>query len=176
MERSQNWPDLRSPISKFWDIHFINTLACSNHWKFQGNRYVSVALRNIQTFYEVRALDVTWWPDLAWPGSEVFTTCAEKMYDKVCQKRRRVATPFLSYSQKPSWGVFNPPPAGRGLNKRTLHIDDLYRTIAQTGCHMPRLLQRIWVGSYHCRYSIVDRDVAKGGEAGLWPLPVSLYA
>ena len=56
MERSQNWPDLRSPISKFWDINFIDTLACSNHWKFQGNRSVGVALRNIQTFYEVRSL------------------------------------------------------------------------------------------------------------------------
>ena len=98
MERSQNWPDLRPPISKFWDIHFIDTLACSNRCKIQGNRSVGVALRNIQTFYEVRSLDVTWWPDLAWPGSEIFTTCAEKMYDKVCQKRRRCAPPFLSYS------------------------------------------------------------------------------
>ena len=30
MERSQNWPDIRSPISIFLDIHFIDTLACSN--------------------------------------------------------------------------------------------------------------------------------------------------
>ena len=116
MERSQNWPDLRSPISKFWDIHFIDSLACSNRWKFQGNRSIGVALRKIQTVYEVRSLDVTWWPDLAWPGSEICTTCAEKMYDKVCQKRRRCAPPFLSYSRKTSWGgVQTPPPAGRGL-------------------------------------------------------------
>ena len=51
MERSQNWPDLRSPISKFWDIYFIDTVACSNRWKFQGNRSVGIALTNIQTFY-----------------------------------------------------------------------------------------------------------------------------
>ena len=63
--RSQNWPDLRSPISKFWDINFIDTVVCSNRWKFQGNRSVGVALTNIQTFYGVRSLDVTWWPDLA---------------------------------------------------------------------------------------------------------------
>ena len=82
MERSQNWPNLRSPISKFWDIHFIDTLACSNRWKFKDYRLIGVALRNIQTYYEVRSLDVTWWPDLAWPGFEIFTTCAEKMYNK----------------------------------------------------------------------------------------------
>ena len=37
------------------------------------------------------------------------------MYDKVCQKRRRCAPPFLSYSQKTSWGCSNPPPRGRGI-------------------------------------------------------------
>ena len=34
MERSQNWPDLWSSISKFWDIHFIDTVTAINHWKF----------------------------------------------------------------------------------------------------------------------------------------------
>ena len=29
---------------------------------------------------------VTWWPDLQWPRSEIFTICAEKMYEEVCQK------------------------------------------------------------------------------------------
>ena len=88
MERSQNWPDLRSPISKskFWDKHFIDTLACSNRWKFQGNRLIGVALRNIQTFYEMRSLDVTWWPDLRWPGSKIFREGGERMPGKVCQK------------------------------------------------------------------------------------------
>ena len=89
IERSQNWPDLRSPISKFRDTSFIDTGTNINRWKFQGNRSGGVALPNIQTFYEVRSLDVTWWPDLAWPGSEISTTYAEKTYDKVCQKRRR---------------------------------------------------------------------------------------
>ena len=142
MERSQNWPDLGSPISKFWDIHFIDTLACSNRWKFQGNRSVGVALRNIQTFYEVRSLDVTWWPDLAWPGSEIFTTCAEKMYDKVCQKRRRAAPPFLSYSQKTSWGgVQTPPPAGRGLiyfGVCTFYIEEKVIKLYIFTKHVPR--------------------------------------
>ena len=34
MERSQNWSDLKSRESKFWDIHFIDTVTCINRWKF----------------------------------------------------------------------------------------------------------------------------------------------
>ena len=34
MVRSQNWPDLRSPKSKFRDINFVGTDALINSWKF----------------------------------------------------------------------------------------------------------------------------------------------
>ena len=163
MERSQNWPDLRSPISKFWDIRFIDNLACSNLWKFQGNRSVGVALRNIQTFYEVRSLDVTWWPDLAWSGSEIFTTCAEMIYDKVCQKQRRYVPPFLSYSQKKtSWGVFKHPPAGRGLSYRRSGT-----------CHMTTCLARVPPRkSLFCPYGVwcpygVETAPARNTKLGL---------
>ena len=83
LTRSQNWPDFRSPISKFWDIHIIDTVVCSNRWRFQGNRSVGVALTNIQTFYEVRSLDVTWWPDLRWPGSKIFREAPPHTWAKV---------------------------------------------------------------------------------------------
>ena len=33
-------------------------------------------MTSIQTFSEVRSLDVTWLPDLEWPGYEIFATCA----------------------------------------------------------------------------------------------------
>ena len=79
--------DLRLTISKFWKKHFIETLTCINRWKLRGNRSVGVALTSIQTFYEVRLLGVSWWPNLAWPVSERFTTHAEKMHDKACKKR-----------------------------------------------------------------------------------------
>ena len=62
----------------------------------QGNRSVSVAMTSIQTFYEVRSLDVTWWPNLERPGSESYTTYAENMYLQVFQKRRRYELPFLA--------------------------------------------------------------------------------
>ena len=146
MERSQIWPDLRSLISKFWDIHFIDTVTCSNRWKFQGNRSVGVAWTNIQTFYEVRSLDVTWWPDLAWPGSEIFTTCAEQMYDKVCQKRRRCAQPFFLTIWKKRRGVLNNSPAGRRLNRM---IDPNYRPKRpnlQIVCQFSSVIWSWWPG------------------------------
>ena len=61
MERSQNWPERRSPISEFWYINLIDAVTRINCWKFQGNRSVDVAMMRIHTFYEVRSLDVLWW-------------------------------------------------------------------------------------------------------------------
>ena len=96
MERSQNIPGLGSRISKFRDIHFIYFGTDINHWMFQGDRLFGVAMTSIQTFSEVRSLDVIWWPDLEWPGPEIFR-CAEKMHEQVNQKRWRCAPPFLRY-------------------------------------------------------------------------------
>ena len=77
MERSHTWPegqvtwwpDLGSPISKFQDIHFVDTVV---NWIGMGCQlsYVSrcsVAMTSIQTFSEVRSHVMTWWPDLEWP-------------------------------------------------------------------------------------------------------------
>ena len=36
--RSQNWPDHRSPISKFWEILFERPVALINRWGFQSDR------------------------------------------------------------------------------------------------------------------------------------------
>ena len=146
MERSQKWPDLRSPISKFWDIHFIDTVACSNRWKFQGNRSVGVALTKIQTFYEMTSLDVTWWPNLAWPGSEIFTICVEMMYDKVCQKRWRCAPPFLDNMEKTGGGGLNNPPSRAKVNDQILYFswkftfNDLNRVETVLWIHIHQIL------------------------------------
>ena len=55
MERSQSWPDLRSQISKLWDIHFIDNVTNTNPWKFQGDRFFGLAMTSIETFSEVRS-------------------------------------------------------------------------------------------------------------------------
>ena len=111
MKRSQNWPDLRSPIWKFWDIHLIDIVMDINRWKLQGDQSFGAAVASIQFFFsEVKSLGVTWWPDLKWSGSEKFTRCAEKMHKQV------PAPPFFRYLRKP-WGGAKHPPARRGLIK-----------------------------------------------------------
>ena len=80
-----DWPkDLWSRISKLRNINFMDSVMDINRWVFQGNRSFGVAM--IQTFSDVRSLNVTWWPDMERPGSEIFKTCGEKMYEQMCQK------------------------------------------------------------------------------------------
>ena len=59
MERSQNSPDLESLISNFREIRFIDIGTDIKLWNFQGDRIFDVAKTSIQTFSEVRSLDVT---------------------------------------------------------------------------------------------------------------------
>ena len=84
MKGSQSWPDLRSQIYKFWDISFIDTVTNIYRWKFKCDWSFGVAMTSFQTFSEVRSLNVTWWPALEWPGSEILTSCAKKIYKQVC--------------------------------------------------------------------------------------------
>ena len=84
MERSHNLPDLGSHISKFRVKHFIDIVTDINRCRFQGGPSFGVVITSIQTFSEVRSLEVTWWSDLEWPGYEISTICAEKMHEQVC--------------------------------------------------------------------------------------------
>ena len=102
MERSQKWPDFKSTISKFRDIHFIDTATDINHWKLQEDRSVGQLWRAYK-LAEVRPLDVTWWPDLGPAFSHVQRKRYTKALFAVCAKNLR--------------GCLNiPHPAGRGLN------------------------------------------------------------
>ena len=83
MERSRNWPDLRSPISKFGDKHFIDTVTDINRWQFQGDRSFGVAMMSIQTFF-LR------WGNLAWPGDLTLSDLGLKFSQhvrKICMNR-----------------------------------------------------------------------------------------
>ena len=87
------WPrvtDIKIPRYIFYRSWYGYQSLKVSRWSGFG-----VAMTSLQTFSEVRSLNVTWWPDLEWPGSEVFTLCAKKMYEQVYQKRRRVAPPFF---------------------------------------------------------------------------------
>ena len=117
MGRSRNRPDLRSSISKFRDIRFVGIISLINHWKFEIYRAWVVAVAQVDIFWNMRSLDLTWWPDLERPGAEIFTQYVKRMFKKVCKKRRRCTAPFLRYRRKTGRGVSKPPPpsARRGL-------------------------------------------------------------
>ena len=62
MKRSQSWTDPGSPILTLRDTHFKDPARDIICWKFQCDKLFGVAMTSIQTFSEVRSLDVTWWP------------------------------------------------------------------------------------------------------------------
>ena len=39
-------------------------------------------------FSEVWSLDLTWWPDLEWPGPTIFRKFAEQLSEHLCKKKR----------------------------------------------------------------------------------------
>ena len=87
-------------------------------------------------FSEVVSLSLAQWPDLRRPGSEIFTQCPEKMHDKVCQKRRRSAPPFLRYSRKTSGGASKrPPPGGARVNTTVLHMNFGFAWFSSMFCY-----------------------------------------
>ena len=76
MDRSQYWPDLGSPISKFRCIHFIDFITDINRWKFKGDRSFDIAMLSFQTFFWGKITEIFQLPKCC----EMFT-CEEKMYD-----------------------------------------------------------------------------------------------
>ena len=114
MGGSQKWPDLRSPISKFRDIHFVGTDTLTNFDKFQTCRIKTVGAVRSQSFFEVRSLNVTSWPDLTWPEVQTHTKCAQWMSGQVCKIWRRCTPPFSGELEKTlGWGRKNASPLGR---------------------------------------------------------------
>ena len=73
--------------------------------------------RSITNFKEVGSLDLTCWPDLRWPGVNIFRKVAERMADMVCKKRRRGAPLSFRYFRKTAMECLTlpNPPAGRGF-------------------------------------------------------------
>ena len=86
-------------------MHFIDAVTNISRWKFQGDRSFGVAMTSIQAFSEAMSLDVTWWPDLEWPGSKILHNMCGK---DVCTGVP--APPFSRYvREKPEGGVFKHP-------------------------------------------------------------------
>ena len=110
MGRSRKWPDLRSPISKIQDIHFVGTDDLIIFRKFHNFPSNTVAGARLKSFSKVWSLDLTCWPDLACPRIETFTKVAEKMGDKVGENLAALrATVFLPSAKNRRGGCSNPP-------------------------------------------------------------------
>ena len=98
MERSQNWPDLRSPISKFRDMRFIDTGTDINRWTFQGDRSFGVAMTNIQTCLTLSDL------------GPKFSQSMQKRCMNSCTKNGGAPRGrFPAICEKPEWGCSNTP-------------------------------------------------------------------
>ena len=61
---SENWPGLRSPKFKFWDIHWVGTDALIKSWMFYVDPFKLLPLRNGKYFCMLSHL--TWPSDLTW--------------------------------------------------------------------------------------------------------------
>ena len=110
MVRSRNWPDLWWQISKIRDIQVVGIYDLMKRW-FETNRISSVATAQPQSQKPVFDFDLTWWPDLWWPGTEIFTQGVKFNCEQVLKKWRRCAPPFFRYPRKTGGvGIFCPPP------------------------------------------------------------------
>ena len=103
MWRSQKWPDLRSPISKIRDIHFVGTDELIKFWKFHNFPWNIVAVARLEIYFVVGSLDLTWWPDLTWHWVEIFTKVAENMGGKVGENPAVLRAAVFSLASK-TWG------------------------------------------------------------------------
>ena len=112
MVRSRNWPDLWWQISKIRDIQVVGIYDLMKRWRFETNRISSVATAQPQSQKPVFDFDLTWWPDLWWPGAEIFTQGVKFNCEQVLKKWRRCAPPFFRYPRKTGGvGIFCPPPS-----------------------------------------------------------------
>ena len=59
------------------------------------------------------SLNVTWRPDLIWPGAKIFTKDAQRLNEQLCQIWRRCAPPFFCYLRKTDGGGAHMCPPGR---------------------------------------------------------------
>ena len=62
------------------------------------------------------SLNVTWRPDLIWPGAKNFTQDAQRMNEQLCQIWRRCAPPFFCYLRKTDGGGTYVPPGRARVN------------------------------------------------------------
>ena len=104
MMRSRNWPDLWSQILKIRDKQVVGIYDLMKRWKIETNRIRSVATAQPQSQKPIFDFDLTWWPDLWWPGANFFYTRC------LIQLLTGIEKMFPLYAKNRRGGHFLPPP------------------------------------------------------------------
>ena len=119
MERTQYWPDLRSPDMKILRRTFYRHCYLYHSLKVSRQSFSRCRFDEHSNFLwgEVTGRDLVTWPCLILVWN--FHNICGKIHDKVCQKQRLCAPPFSGNLKKNGEGRLSkapPPPSGRGLN------------------------------------------------------------
>ena len=123
MERSQNWPDLRSPISKFRDIRFIDTGTDINRWKFQSVTWCSYDENSKFFWGEVTWSDLVTWPWVTWVRN-FHKVCGKGVWTAVPKTAALRAAVFqLSSKNLRGGGCSNTPPGPARVKVCLAHQD-----------------------------------------------------
>ena len=137
MVRSRNWPDLWWQISKIRDRQVVSIYDLMKRWRCETNRISSVATAQPQSQKPVFDFDLTWWPDLWWPGAEIFTQGVKFNCEQVLKTWRRCAPPFFRYPRKTGGvGIFCPPPPPPERVLNSSHSEEKF----------DKLFIKMWVG------------------------------
>ena len=104
------WP-LVTDIKKIRDIQIVGIYDLMKRWRFETNRISSVATAQPQSQKPVFDFDLTWWPDLWWPGFEIFTQGVYYNWEQVLKNSGAARCRFSAIHEKPEvWAFFAPPP------------------------------------------------------------------
>ena len=110
MVRSRNWPDLWSQIAKIRDVEVAGIYDLMKRWRFETNRTSSVATAQPQSQKHVFDFDLTWWPDLWWPGLKFLHKVSNSIVSRYWKNGRAAHRRFSAIREKPEWWAYLPPP------------------------------------------------------------------
>ena len=111
MGRSQNWPDLRSPITnpRYTSCRYLLG-GIPNPESFKSFSQPLWPCRDWKAFFsEVGSLDMAWWPDAWWPGPRIFRKVTEQLSKHYVSRI------------KPQGGGVQTPPSWARVNSISRH-------------------------------------------------------
>ena len=74
---------------KIWDKQLIGAHNIMQSTKFKTSLTNTAGWIWLQTIFWAWSVNLTWWPDLTWPGDKNFAHCPKLMYSRLLQATRR---------------------------------------------------------------------------------------